>query len=331
MTLNLWDYTVMSFKFQSGQLWKEGLINFLVFIGVYSRPLYDANTNLSGKRAIVTGGNRGIGRSVVELLAQRGANIVIGCRDVAAGEKVAQDVSQKNPHSKITVTPLDLTCFDSVEKFANQVMADNETIDILVNNAGISGNTYTETSDEFEQVVQVNVLSPVLLTCLLSKKLKEANGVIANVSSLAHHMISRLNVDQLECFSKFKYNYPLAYAESKLLLMLASKHLNTVINGIKCITVDPGASQTDLFRSADSIVQGTFSSSFMRPFTRTTEESANSIVQSILNYQSRSKHAIHGYMKDGKYICPSRAARNRQSPERVWDLIVKCLGSRLQY
>lgn len=329
--MGFWDYCVLSIRFHSGQLWKEGLLNFLVFIGVYSRPQIDSSTNLSGKRAIVTGGNRGIGRSVVELLAQRGANIVIACRDLTAAQQVARDVSQKNPHSKITVKSLDLTSFDSVEKFATEILNDDETVDILINNAGISGYSYVETVDNFEQVLQVNVLSPILLTCLLSNKLKQAKGVVANVSSLAHHIIKRLNVEQLECFAKFNYKYPIAYAESKLLLMLATKHLNTVISGVKFFTVDPGACQTDLFRSADSIFREMFTSALMTPFTRTTEGSANSIVQSVLNHQNRSRHANHFNMKDGKYIDPSKQAKSNQSAEKVWKLIVKCLDSRIKY
>lgn len=325
-------YFVVTFgiRFFSWELLKEALINFIVFIGVYSRPIIDASTNLRNKRAIVTGGNRGIGKSIVELLAQRGANIVIACRDIATGQATADEISSKNPDSKITVSHCDLKSFDSVVNFANSILADGESVDILVNNAGFIGDTYAETGDEQEEVFQVNCLSPILLASLLSKKIKQSKGVIAGVTSLGHFACKKLDINHLSFFAKHDYNHFLTYIDSKLVLMLATKQLNEILgNDVTCITVDPGAAQTDLFNTIETVLQKIFYSTLMRPFFRTTEGSANSIVQSILNHKDRNKHAIYCYMKDGKYCRPSKLARSETLQKNVWQLMVNSLGSRL--
>ena len=333
MAPSLYDFASFSIRFLSLQLLKEAALNFLVFIGVYSRPLLDVSTNLTNKRAIVTGGNRGIGKSVVELLAKRGANIIIGCRDVQSGLNVAREVGRKYPECNITVSQLNLASFDSVTKFAEGIIADGQPVDILINNAGISGNSYVETTDGLEEVAQVNCFSPILLTCLLADKLNQSNGIVAGVSSLGHFAIKKLNMKKLNCLAKHDYNYIEAYSESKVLLMGATKYLNNRIfaGNISCITVDPGASQTGLFDSADGFIRGFFNSSLLRPFTRTTEESANSIVQSVLccRDSKRSKLSIHYYMKDGLYVKPSKLIRSHSLESDVWNLVRSSLGPRI--
>ena len=332
MAVSIWDLASFLIRILSFQLLKEGFLNFLVFIGVYSRPILDTSTDLSNNRVIVTGGNRGIGKSVVELLAQRKATIVIACRDVQAGLAVAKKFGRKYPQSRITVSQLDLTSLDSVKKFAEHILADDQRVDILINNAGVSGNSYVETVDKLEQVAQVNCFAPILLTFLLSKRLKESHGIVANVSSLGHHAIKKMHIEQLNCFAKYNYNYVEAYSESKTLLMFATKYLNNRVfsDEITCISVDPGASQTGLFDTADRYIKEFFASTLLRPFTRTTEESANSIVQSVLCCKRNGgKVAAHCYMKDGKYVKPSKLIQNHSLEEKVWKLIRYSLGSGL--
>ncbi|UJH69947.1 SDR family NAD(P)-dependent oxidoreductase [Ornithinimicrobium sp. INDO-MA30-4] len=104
--------------------------------------------NLSGKTAIVTGGNAGLGLATVHQLLMHGADVVVASRSVERGEKAVAGLGPQRGTAE--VLQLDLADLASVEAFANAVKARHDKIDLLINNAGIMMTDPAVTKDGFE-------------------------------------------------------------------------------------------------------------------------------------------------------------------------------------
>lgn len=218
---------------------------------------------------IVTGGNTGIGYEIAKALAGRGGRIILACRNMQAAEKAANiikrelgcrivepvtqnsnnttnDTDTNNPttanntlhnkHDKFFVEAryLDLRSFDSVHRFARNIMAEFERIDILINNAGVIFEApNTTTVDGYEQHLQVNYLSHFLLTHLLMPHLKKSeNGRIVNVSAHAHAAAKMDFDDPLNIGTwSVKFHARDAFSHSKLAVLLGTRWLARELKG----------------------------------------------------------------------------------------------------
>jgi NAD(P)-dependent dehydrogenase (short-subunit alcohol dehydrogenase family) len=110
----------------------------------------------------------GIGKETARDLAKRGAKVIIACRNIENGQRVADDLKNCTKNEKIIVKQLDLSSLMSVRQFAKEIKESEEKIDILVNNAGIGNNDAHEmTGDNLELTMQTNQFGPFLLTNLL--------------------------------------------------------------------------------------------------------------------------------------------------------------------
>lgn len=130
---------------------------------------------LKGKTVIITGANSGIGKSTTSELFKLGARVIMACRNKDETQKVIDEFRTLYPQSsgELLFRHLDLSSFASIKEFANQINKEQEQVHILINNAAIFGAPIDTTVDGFEVNVQVNHLSPALLTILLLPKLQE--------------------------------------------------------------------------------------------------------------------------------------------------------------
>ena len=186
-----------------------------------------------GKTAIVTGANTGIGKETALDFAQRGARVILACRDEEKAKDAAKDIAAQTGSDKVVVRILDLASFQSVRTFAELFNETEDRLDILVNNAGLSG-TYRLTKDGYESMFQVNYLSHFLLTLLLIEKLKKsAPSRIVNVSSLAHESKGADLHGHLEDFkpSREKCYLINRYCQSKLAQVVFTKDLSRRLEG----------------------------------------------------------------------------------------------------
>ena len=141
---------------------------------------------LEGKNAIVTGCARGIGKSIVEVLASNGANIWACARSQSTDfENYLHDLSNK---FNVNIIPIyfDLCIKEEMKNAVKQIMADKNNVDILINNAGITYNSLFQmsTQNKIEEVMNVNFTAPFLFTQYIVKlMLKNNNGSIINISS----------------------------------------------------------------------------------------------------------------------------------------------------
>jgi NAD(P)-dependent dehydrogenase (short-subunit alcohol dehydrogenase family) len=123
-------------------------------------------------------------------LAQRGASVIMACRDLPRSQIVCEQIRRQTKNSNVFVEYLDLESFESVKTFTNKILNEYKSIDILVNNAGVMGCPYGKTVDGFEKHFQVNYLSHYLLTRLLMNRIKSSpNSRIINLTSKLYESI----------------------------------------------------------------------------------------------------------------------------------------------
>lgn len=327
MSMSLVSSINFMFQSMSFELIKENVMNLLVFLGLYSRTTISGK--LTGKTVIVTGGNRGIGYSLVKQMSDRGARVIIACRDITAGKNAAASASARNASASIRVMKLDLSSFKSVKSFAENFTRSERKLDILVNNAGLTCGSYIETEDSHEMVTQVNFYSPIMLTLKLLPLLQQSKGTVINVSSLAHYAVREIDFDRLSKPQSGEYDTLTYYAQSKVLLMLATRYLKEKLadENVRLITVDPGITQTDLFKDVFYQFFKNMSFWMTRPYSRTNDQSADSIVSSLLNHKNHYDEQSSLLMKDSVYIKTSALTNDSGLAKKLWSVITPIIGT----
>jgi len=206
--------------------------------------------DLSGKTAIVTGANSGLGYFTALALAGKGAHVVLACRDRGKSETAMQQMRVEAPGAKVEFMALDLADLASVRRFANAFNATHARLDFLINNAGVMGLPLRRTKDGFEMQIGTNHLGHFALTGLLLDKLKATPGSrIVNVASLAHRWTRGLNLDDLN-FDKSSYTEWDAYGKSKFANLVYTFELDRRLKKagvpVTVAAAHPGYSSTNL-------------------------------------------------------------------------------------
>jgi len=145
--------------------------------------------DLSGRTAVVTGANGGLGLETARALAGAGADVVIAARNQQRAAGAMESIRASAPGASLRLVELDLGSLESVRKAAAETLDGGEAIDILVNNAGVMGIPEQQTVDGFEMQLGVDHLGHFALTALLMPALLRAEAArIVTVTSTAHHM-----------------------------------------------------------------------------------------------------------------------------------------------
>jgi NAD(P)-dependent dehydrogenase (short-subunit alcohol dehydrogenase family) len=210
----------------------------------------------SGRVAIVTGANSGIGYATTQALVQKGGLVIMGCRDLekanAAAEKIRAQLRPLAAVGVVVVMRLDLADLDSVEAFVVNFKARYERLDLLINNAGIMRPPYQLTQQGFESQFGVNHLGHFALTGrLLDLMLHTAGARIVTVSSLFERF-GRINFDDLN--ARESYQASVAYGQSKLANLLFTyelqRRLEAAGSEVIAVAAHPGWAATNLQKSA---------------------------------------------------------------------------------
>ncbi len=180
-------------------------------------PGWTANQipDLSGRTAIVTGANSGLGQVTARELARAGASVIVACRNTAKGDGAAAAIRDAiGPDADVAVARLDLAELASVREFARRVSGERERVDLLINNAGVMAPPRRLTADGFESQLGINHLGHFALTGLVLARLLAAPA--PRVVTVASHMhrIGKIHFDDPQ--SERRYNNWLAYGQSKL-------------------------------------------------------------------------------------------------------------------
>ena len=207
----------------------------------------------TGRTAVVTGANSGLGYVTARELARRGAQVVLGCRDETRGKEAEARLRAELPGAELRVERLDLADLASVREFARSYGAHSGgRLDLLVNNAGVMALPHRRTVDGFEMQFGVNHLGHFALTGLLLPMLLATPG--ARVVTVSSGMHALANVDLRDLGSDGRYNRWLAYARSKSANLLftheLSRRLYRAGAGTVASAAHPGYADTGLQTAA---------------------------------------------------------------------------------
>lgn len=203
----------------------------------------------TGKTIIVTGANAGIGYETALALYEKGANVVLACRDLQKANTAAQSIGQTRGGS-VSVLHLDLSDLNSVKQAAETFKQDHTKLDLLINNAGVMVPPASKTAQGFELQFGTNVLGHYAFTGHLFEILKATpNSRVVTVSSLVYRMGT---IDYSNLKTEKDYDANREYAQSKLANLLFTRKLQHIIDnaGFNMISAasHPGVTQTELAR-----------------------------------------------------------------------------------
>jgi NAD(P)-dependent dehydrogenase (short-subunit alcohol dehydrogenase family) len=205
--------------------------------------------DLTGKRAIVTGANSGLGRELTRRLALAGADVTLAVRNQARGEAELAQLAIEIPNARLSTQLIDLSSLASVVAFADATLKGGRPVDILINNAGVMMPPKREvTSDGFELQFESNYLGHFALTAQLLPLLIAAKTArVVNLSSI-YARAGRLEWDNLQ--SEKSYRPGRAYGLSKLAMLMFAREFNRRSAaagwGILGLAAHPGATMTSL-------------------------------------------------------------------------------------
>ncbi len=201
-----------------------------------------------GKIAIVTGANAGLGFETTLALAEKGAKIIMACRNRSKAEKAKAAILEKVPNGDLEIMEIDLSKLKSVRSFATAFLSQYDALHLLINNAGVMIPPYQKTEDGFELQMAANYFGHFLLTGLLLELiLKTPASRIVSLSSLAHKQ-GDIHFDDL--YWEKEYSKMKAYQQSKLACLIFAFELQRRLEKAGSSTISvaahPGISNTEL-------------------------------------------------------------------------------------
>lgn len=207
----------------------------------------------TGRVAVVTGANTGLGFETARVLAERGASVVLAVRDVEKGKNAAARIS-----GTVSVQALDLTSLESVRNAAAELRTKHASIDLLINNAGVMQPPKQTTQDGFELQLGTNHLGHFAFTGLLLDLMLPVPGSrVVTVSSVAHRWGgAAIHFDDLQWDRS--YDPAAAYRQSKLANLLFTYALQRRLAPLGTtisVAAHPGIANTELARHAPAALR----------------------------------------------------------------------------
>ena len=267
---------------------------------------------MHGKVCIVTGANSGIGRVAALELAERGATVVLICRNEERGAPVLEEIERRG--GSATLLAADLASQRQVRAAAAAFRERFDRLDVLINNAGVAGwGTRLVSEDGLELTFAVNHLAPFLLTELLLDRLKaSAPARVVTVSSAAHKNVA-LDFDDLQ--GERRYSGFGAYSRSKLANILFTRELSRRLEGtgVTANCLHPGVVATGIFRNIPRWMRAILTS----PLVLSPEKGADTLL--YLATAPEIAEVSGGYFVRRKPARTSRASQDAEAARRLWE------------
>lgn len=290
----------------------------------------DSISRQSGRIAIVTGSNSGIGYETARVLANKNAEVIIAVRNMEKGNAAAEKIKDGYQDAKVKVMELDLAGLESVRKFAGNFTKNYSQLDLLINNAGVMVPPYSKTADGFELQFGTNHLGHFALTGLLIDLLKKTPGSrVVNVSSSAHR-IGKLDLNDLN-WEKRKYKKWRAYGDSKISNLYFTYRLQQRLEDMKAdaiaVAAHPGWTATELQRHTGlmSLMNNFFAQSIEMGALPTLYAAVGPDVKGGDFYGPSGFQEMKGYPKK---VEPNKLAKDKQIAEKLWNISENLTGER---
>ncbi|MEZ0050998.1 NAD(P)-dependent dehydrogenase (short-subunit alcohol dehydrogenase family) [Mycobacterium sp. MAA66] len=210
----------------------------------------------TGRLAVITGANTGLGYETAAALAAKGAHVVLAVRNIEKGKAAATLIGRRTPGAVVALQELDLGSLASVREAAEALRTHYDSIDLLINNAGVMYPPKESTKDGFELTFGTNHLGHFALTGLLLDRLLPTPGSrVVTVSSIGHRINAAIHFDDLQW--ERGYSRVGAYGQSKLANLLFTYELQRRLVGQQttALAAHPGGSDTELMRHLPGALQ----------------------------------------------------------------------------
>ncbi len=294
--------------------------------------------DLSGRIAVVTGANSGLGLETARALAGAGARVILACRDAGRGAGALDRIRDTHPDAEAEVRPLDLASLASIRDFAQRFADGYDRLDLLCNNAGVMALPQRETVDGFEMQLGTNHLGHFALTGLLLDRLRAAGAGarVVTVSSTMHRA-GRIDFDDLQL--RRRYSPWGAYGQSKLANLLFAYELGRRLDAagwsLVSLAAHPGYAATELQATGPRMSGSRGMERLMewanRHFAQSAEMGAWPTLRAATSPDAKSGEYIGpgGFMEMWGEPVPVRSNRrshDRDAARRLWDASVTLTG-----
>ena len=266
--------------------------------------------NITGKFAIVTGANTGIGRVTAVTLAKQGAHVLLACRSEEKTRPVVEEITAAG--GKAEFVPLDLADLASVRACAKAFLDRDVPLPLLVNNAGLAG-PHGLTKDGFELTFGTNHLGPYLLTRLLMPALERAGEArIVNVASAGHYRAPGIDWDAVKKPTATTTAFP-EYCVSKLANVLFTTELaERAPRGVHAYSLHPGGVASDVWREVPWGIRHV-----MKLFMLTNEQGARTTLYCATSDDVRDENGL--YYDKCKPKKASKLAHDKALARELWE------------
>ena len=301
-----------------------------MFLGMRQKWTEADVPNQTGRVAIVTGANTGLGFDTARVLAAHGARVVLAVRDVGKGDDAARRIQQATPGAEVAVQRLDLGSLESIRAAAGELKAAHPRIDLLVDNAGVMYPSPREsTADGFELQFGTNHLGHFALTGLLLENLLPVPGSrVVTVASNAHKQRGAIHFDDLQW--ERSYDRVAAYGQSKLANLMFTYELQRRLAAKRAPTIavaaHPGLSSTDLMRHLPAP---------LRPFVPLVAQSPArgalpilmaATVPGVRGGQYYGPDGLGEWRGDPKLVQSNRKSHDEAVQDRLWTVSEELTG-----
>jgi len=266
--------------------------------------------DLTGKVCLITGASSGIGRVTARVLAERGAKVLLACRDASKSQGVLDDVRRVGGSAELL--SLELADLDSVRACARAVMDLPDPLHVLINNAGLAG-LKGLTRQGFELTFGVNHLGHFLLTqLLLPKLLAQPHSRVVNVSSKAHYDVTGIDFGALRRPGE-GIGALHAYGVSKLCNVLHAKGLASRYGaqGLHAYSLHPGVIASDVWRQVPQPLRF-----LLKLRMISNEEGAKTTLYTATSPEVADHNGL--YYDECRVKTPSEAARDPKLEAELW-------------
>jgi len=290
----------------------------------------------TGRVAVVTGANSGLGLVVARELARRGALVVLACRNMEKGGAALAEVKLVATGPAPELKELDLASLDSVRSFAEGFRAGHDGLDLLIDNAGVMASPRRYTADGFELHLGTNHLGHFALANLLLPLMEgREDARVVTVSSNAHKTVRGIAFDNLNGDRHyFRWN---AYGQSKLANLMFALELDRRLRAegstVKSVAAHPGYASTNLQAAAAPLVDRLV----MKVSNAVIGQSAEMGALPVLYAATEPGLAGGTYVgPDGiaeqrghpKIVSPNGTARDEQAARRLWEVSEELTAAR---
>jgi NAD(P)-dependent dehydrogenase (short-subunit alcohol dehydrogenase family) len=286
----------------------------------------------SGRVAVITGANTGLGYETALALAAHGAHVVLAVRNLDKGKDAISRIVSQSPQADVALQELDLTSLESTRAAAEQLRSDHDRIDLLINNAGVMYTPKSTTQDGFEMQFGTNHLGHFAFTgLLLNRLLPVAGSRVVTVSSMGHRIRADIHFDDLQW--EHSYNRVSAYGQAKLANLLFTYELQRRLaaHGTTiAAAAHPGGSNTELTRNLPPLVQP----AAYRLFALVAQDAAAGALPTLRAATDPTVHGGQYYGPDGlgemrgspKIVGSSRKSHDAEKQRRLWTVSEELTG-----